>query len=87
MAVTGASSPDLHPDAVLDAHAAAQAPRALRRVRVLDQERRLPVAAVGNQRVVRLQFLADARRLEDALHAQHLLDLVLHRQPVLEAQA
>src|SRR5437868_11289605 len=35
--------------------------------------------------VVGLELVLYALRLEDALRAQHLLHLVLHREPVLEA--
>ena len=40
--------------------------------------------AVGDQRVVGRQLFGDAFGFEDALGAQHLLDLVLHRESVLE---
>jgi hypothetical protein len=64
----------------------ARADAALGLVGVFDHEGGLPVAAVGDQRVVDVQFVLDARRLEDALDAQHFLDLVLHGQGVLEIQ-
>src|SRR5690606_15518793 len=47
---------------------------------------RLEVAAVGNQRVVGRQLLLDRLGLEDALDAQHLLNLILHRESILERQ-
>ena len=55
-------------------------------VLVFDQHRRLQVAPVGNQRVVRVELLLDVRRLEHLLDPQHFLDLVADRQLVLEQQ-
>src|SRR5205823_8793197 len=42
-------------------------------------------AAVRDQRVVGAELSRDALRLEDPLGTQHLLHLVLHREPILEA--
>jgi hypothetical protein len=72
------------PAAVLDAPQLRQPLAALVGVRELQQERRLPVVPVRNQRVVGIQLLLDRVGFEDALDAQHLLHLVLHRQPVFE---
>ena len=76
----------MHKDAVFDPDQLLQHCLALRDVGKLDHERRLPVGAIGNQRIVGLEFLVDAIRLEDLFDAQHLLDLVLHGQAILEVQ-
>jgi len=57
------------------------------RVDKLDEQRRLPVGAVRDQRIVDVELLGNTMRLEDALDPQHFLDLVLHRHPVLEAES
>ena len=56
------------------------------RILVLDQHRRLEVRAVGHERVVGVELVLDARLLEDLLDPQHFLDLVAHRELVLEQQ-
>ena len=78
---------DLQCDAVLDIVKLEQLARAQVRIGIFDQHRRLEIGAVGNQRVVGLEFLGDAGRLEDALDAQHLLNLILHGQAILEDQS
>jgi len=57
---------------------------ALGDVRIFDQHRRLPIAAVGNQRIVGGELVADALFLEYTLDAQHLLNLITDRELVLE---
>ncbi len=42
---------------------------------------------VGNQRIIGVQFLIDAGRLEDFFDAQHFLDLVFDGQCILEIEA
>ena len=76
----------LHVDAVLDADELLQHRAALLCPGKLDHKCRFPVRAVGYQRVIGVEFVVDSGRLEDALDAQHLLHLVLHRHPVLEVQ-
>jgi hypothetical protein len=56
------------------------------RVGVLDQHRRLPVAAVGHQRRIGVDLGLDAVLVEDLLDVQHLLDLAADRLLVLELQ-
>ena len=46
----------------------------------------LKLRAVGDQRVVGVELVLDARLLEGLLDPQHLLDLVAHRELVLEEQ-
>ncbi len=75
-----------YPDAVLNADQARQFAFALHRVLVLDQHRRLPVVAIGNQRVVGVEFFLNTVVLEDALDAQHLLHLVANRHLIFEQQ-
>src|SRR5262245_591625 len=77
---------DPDPAAILDAPEPCERCAALLRVRKLDEQRRLPVAAVRYQRIVGGELVDDRLGLEDALDAQHLLHLVLHRQAVLETE-
>ena len=77
---------DLEPDPVLDAGHARQRRRTILDILVLDEERRLPVAAVRDQGIVGGHLLFDGVGLENALDPQHFLDLVLHRQEILEQQ-
>src|SRR5258705_1383556 len=84
--VDALAAADLHPDAAFDTFQLREHPAPLVGVRVLDQHRRLPVAAVGHERVVGIELVADTLLLEDALDAQHLLHLVADRQLVLEEQ-
>ena len=86
MAKTRGKPSTSHVDPVLEPLEPCQRAAALVDVRVLDQHRRLQVAAVGHQRVVRVDLALDALLLEDLLDAQHLLDLVAHRELVLEDQ-
>src|SRR2546429_57968 len=74
----------LHPAAVLDALEPGELAAPLLLIRKFEQQRHLPVVAVGNERVVGAQLLLNALRLEDALATQHLLDLILHGETVLE---
>ena len=76
----------LDPRAVLDALEARERPLALVDILVLDQQRRLPVAAVGDQRVIGVELVLDAGFLEDFFDAQHFLGLMADRQLVLEQQ-
>ncbi len=85
MAKTRAWPVDRTQQRVLDALQQRELRAPLLGLGILDQQRRLPVAAVRDQRVVGGQFVRDALGLEDALDAQHLLDLVLHGEAVLEA--
>ena len=78
---------DLDPAPILDALEFGERHTPLLRVGELDQQGRLPVGAVRDQRVVDFELLGDAVRLEDALDPQHFLDLVLHRHAVLEAES
>ena len=78
------ASGHLHPATILDAAQQPELHAPFFRIRKLDQQGHLPVASVGDQRVVGGQLLGDSLGFEDALGAQHLLDLVLHREPVLE---
>src|SRR5258708_22010779 len=75
---------DLHPHTALDSLQLAQHLAPLLDFRIFDQQGRLPVAAVRNQRVVRIELLLDAVLLEDALDPQHFLHLVAKRELVLE---
>src|SRR5690606_36161556 len=77
---------DLDVEVVLDPGETDQRLAPLLDVRKLDHERRLEVAAVRDERVVRRELLLDGLGLEDPLDAQHLLDLVLHREAVLEIE-
>ncbi len=74
----------LHPAAILEADEQRELALALADLGELDEEGGLPVAAVGDQGVVGVELFLDALGLEDALGAQHFLDLILHGQPVLE---
>ncbi len=76
----------LHPDLLLDADQIGEHCAALIRILVFEHESCLPVGAVGDQRVINIQLLLDAFRLEDALQTQHFLNLVLHGEAVLEIQ-
>jgi hypothetical protein len=53
-------------------------------VGILDQHGSFPVGAGGDERVVRVELALYAFVLEDALGAQHLLDLVADGELVLE---
>ena len=76
----------LHPHAVLDALQAGERPLTLLDILILDQQRHLPVASVGDQRVIGVQLVLYAGFLEDLFDAQHFLDLIADRQLVLEQQ-
>jgi len=82
----GVAAGDVQRHAMLDALQLLQFARTLLRVRILDQHRGLQVGAVRNQRVVGVEFVLDAGRLEHAFDTQHFLDLVLDRQAILEHQ-
>jgi hypothetical protein len=56
-----------HPAPVLDADQLLERHAPLLRIRKLEQQRHLPVAAARNQRVVGIEFVLDPRTLEDAL--------------------
>ena len=84
IAYTLAQALGLHPHPILDALQPRERMLALLDILVLDQHRRLEVAAVGDERVVGVELVLDAGFLEDLLDAQHLLDLVAHRELVLE---
>ena len=75
---------DLDIAAILDPAQVGKCHPALTGIGILDHQGRLPVAAVGNQRIVGIELLADSAWLEYALDAQHFLHLVLDRQAVLE---
>jgi hypothetical protein len=77
---------DADPHAVLDAAQLRERASPLLDVLVLDEHGRLEVAAVGHERVVRVELVLDARFLERLLDAQHLLDLVADGELVLEDQ-
>src|SRR5690606_3387456 len=77
---------DLDIEVVLDAGEADECLAPLLDVRKLDHERRLEVASVRNERVVCRELLLDRLGLENSLDAQHLLYLILDRQPILEVQ-
>src|SRR5882762_603699 len=77
---------DPDPDAVFYSYQPRQRDLALLDVGVLDQHGGLPVAAVGDQRVVGIELVANTLLLEYALDPQHLLDLVAHGEFVLEHQ-
>ena len=77
---------DLHVHAVLDPFEPRQLALAYVGIVVFDHHRRLQIAAVRDQRVVGVEFILDAGFLKGLLDAQHLLDLVAHRQLVLEDQ-
>ena len=79
-------SGDPHPHLVLDALHPGQGGAALVLVAVLQHEGRLPVAAVGDQRVVSGELLGYALGLENLLRPQHFLHLVLHGEKILEVQ-
>src|SRR5579864_1481432 len=74
----------LYPAAPLDPFELGELRSALLRPSELDEERDLPVAAIGDQRVVGGELIGDPLRLEDALDAQHLLDLILNGETILE---
>ena len=74
------------PHAMLHAGHPCQCRGAFAHVFVFDQKSGLPVAAIGNERIVGFDFLVDGGGLEDALHAQHFLHLILHGEEVLEQQ-
>ena len=76
----------LRPDPVLDADHPAEGGPALVLVVELDHERRLPVRAVRDERVVGIELGLDLRRLEDPLGAEDLLHLVVHGEAVLEVE-
>ena len=76
----------LQPYTVLDSEEPAEHAPPLVRVVVLQHECRLEVGAAGNERVVGGQLFLDRVGFEDPLHAQHLLDLILDGQPILEVQ-
>ena len=79
MANRRAQSRHLHPAAILDAAQLLELRRgALSASGYSISKVDLPVAAVGDQRVVGRELLGDAFGFEDALGAQHLLHLVLH---------
>ena len=75
-----------HKHAVFDADQAGQLALAFVDVGVLDHHRGLPVGAIGHQRGIGPDFLLDALFFKDLFNAQHLLDLVAHRQLALEVQ-
>ena len=79
-------SADSHPNPVFDPDQLGKRGAAFGDVFVFDQKRRLPVGAVGNQRIVCGDFFFDAGGFEDSLRAQHFLHLVLHRHEVFEDQ-
>jgi hypothetical protein len=77
---------DFDEDAVFDADQPRQLALAFVRVGVLDQQCRLPVAAVGHQRRVGVDLALDAVFVEDFFDVQHLLDLAADRLLVFELQ-
>ena len=83
---TGGEPPDPGPDPILDADQAAEGNPAFVLVVELDHERRLPVGAVRNERVVGIELGFDLRRLEYPFGAEDFLHLVLHGQAILEVQ-
>src|SRR5690606_13969820 len=77
---------DLEVEVVLDSRESHEGLAPLLDVRELDHERRFEVAAVRDQRIVRGELLFDRLGLEDSLDTQHLLNLILYRQPILEVE-
>src|SRR5580698_7450597 len=69
----------LNADQILERHA----PQF--RIGKLEQQRCLPIASAGNQRVISVKLVLYARTLEDALGAEHLQHLIADGGPVLEA--
>ena len=67
---------DFHKGAVFHADQPGQFALALVDVGVLDQHGGFPVAAIGHQGRIGLDFLFDAFFFKDFFNAQHLLDLV-----------
>ena len=75
---------DLHPATILDALETRERCGTRGRIRVLDQKRDLPVAAVRDQRVVGFELLDDALGLEDLFGTQDLLHLILDGETVFK---
>ena len=75
---------DPHPAAIFDADQIAEGHAPLLGIGEFEQQRHLPVAAVGNQRVVGIELVLDPVALEDPLGAQHLEDLIADGGAVLE---
>ena len=76
----------LHPHLALDPLQALEHALALFHIGILDQHRRLPVCAVGHERVVDVELSLDVRFLENTLDPEHLLHLVADGELVLEEE-
>src|SRR2546423_731118 len=74
------------PDRTLDADQARSDCATLYRVRKLDHERRLEVAAVGYQGRMGVDFVLDRRRVRNSLDPQQLLELLPNGLFILENQ-
>ena len=77
---------NLQPDLIFNSDHLPKPNGALRRVGDLDHERRLPVMAVRNERVVGAELFFDTLCLKDSLNAQHLLNLVANGGRIFEVE-
>ena len=66
---------DLHVASILNTLELRKLNRTHGRIRKLNEQGHLPVAAIRNQRVIRLELLGNALRLKDSFSAQDLLHL------------
>ena len=77
---------DSNPYRLFDTAHGRQSDFALFDVAILDHERRFPVTAVWNQRIIRRQFFFDFGGFKNSLHPQHLLNLITHGQFVFKVE-
>src|ERR1700693_5777307 len=75
---------DPYPTSIFDADQFLERGPPLVSIGKLQQQGDLPVAAVGNQRIVSVEFALNAVAFEGPLGAQHLEDLIAYRRVILE---
>ena len=77
---------DLKPYLIFDTNHLAESHRTLCGIRYLNHKCRFPIMAIGDERIIRAEFLLNTLSFKYALYAEHFLNLIADGGCILEVE-